>query len=186
MDADMIRFIRQEIKREVNVILAGQAGVTTQESEDIQNLFPGSPTIPARPVMHPYGFTSRAKQGTISVTARHGDHVGNRIILGHRDSERPDDFEEGEVVLYNQFGLQMRLLEDRILIGSADSDKNAVLGPDLQAMLSTVLQAIAEHVHIGNLGYNTSPPVNASLFNAQKASPVDDGGLLSDKIFIEK
>jgi phage gp45-like len=106
MNADEARFIRQEIARQLNVILSGQAGDNSSiETETIDNLFPGSPSIADRPVMHPYGFASRAPTGTIAVTAKHGADAQNRMVLGHRDKVRKLlDLSEGDAVIYSSDG----------------------------------------------------------------------------------
>lgn len=104
-DSDTIRLVRQEIKRQLITILSGQAGANDQvETETIDNMYPGSPSIPDRPVMHPYGFASRAPVKTIGVTGRQGDDPTNRIVLGHRDSKRPKDIGAGDVVIYSHNG----------------------------------------------------------------------------------
>jgi len=75
-----------------------------------------------------------------------------------------------------------------------------VLGTVLQTLLSNVLDKlkelsdqIANHTHIGNLGYATSVPLTAAEFLVleadflgYKVSPVDDALVLSDIAFTEK
>src|SRR6516165_6047056 len=99
MDAELLRVIRKEVARQVNIILAGNSSNASNISEDVNNLYPGMPQIPQRPVMHPYGLVSASPDGTTQVTARVGDHPGNRMILGHRDPARPS-VNKGEVQLY--------------------------------------------------------------------------------------
>jgi len=72
-----------------------------------------------------------------------------------------------------------------IKLGSENSVENLVLGQVFQAMMSTVLNLIAVHIHTSSLG-PTGPPHNAALFQAQKTSPIDDGLILSDYAFTEK
>lgn len=103
------RFVRDEIKRQLNIILTAQAGSNDNETETIENLFPGSPSIPERPVMHPYGFASRAPSKTLSVVAKHGADPSNRMILGHRDKNRPTDLEAGEAIIYSEDGNRIKL-----------------------------------------------------------------------------
>lgn len=86
-------------------------------------------------------------------------------------------------------------------VGSlVDPTENIVLGQVLKTLLSEILaelalqaQNIIEHTHTGNYGVETSPPLNAtdfsdnkSVFEAKKASPVDDELMLSDIFFTEK
>lgn len=183
--SEILSLLRREIRREINIILSGQAGTNTQFVETIENMLGGMPNIKDRPVMHPYGFVSRAPRGTISVVGRQGEHFGNRIILGHRDGNRPS-LEEGETILYNQFGRAVKVLTNKILIGDDDSTENVVLGQVFKTMMSTVLEALAVHLHVGNLGYYTGVPNNADVYSDQKASPVDDEAILSDESFARK
>lgn len=185
-DADQTRFIKQEIERQLNVILTGSAGANDQFKETISNQFPGMPDIPDRPVMHPYGLASRAPRGTLSVTARMGEHIGNRMTIGHRDKNRPE-LAEGEAILYNQFGQQIYLKEGEIHIGSKAADEPFVLGNVFKTMMDALLQAVLAHTHQSNVpSAPTGPPLNAPAFQAIKDSPIDDGAILSDEIFGEK
>ena len=64
------RLIRDEVKRQLNIILSGAAGANglgprTRLSSAYTQVLHRSP---ARPVMHPYGIASRAPAGTIQVT----------------------------------------------------------------------------------------------------------------------
>lgn len=187
MDSEIISFIRQEIKKQVNIILSGSSGVNTTTTENIRELFPGMPTITNRPVMRPWGYASRAPQGTIQVVARQGEHFGNRVVLGHRAKDIPEDLAEGESILYDSTGRQIRVKDGVIKLGSSASAENLVLGKVFQEMMSTVLQAIAEHVHVTSApGFPTSEPTNASTFTDQKNNPVDNGNVLSDISFTEK
>lgn len=105
LDSDILRSVRLEVARQLNTILSGQAGANdTVQGETIDNMYPGSPSIPDRPVMHPYGFASRAAKGTISVTGKQGSDPTNRLVLGHRDKMRPTDISEGDVVIYSSDG----------------------------------------------------------------------------------
>lgn len=109
MDAESLRFLREEIKRSLNIILTAVAGANEDtQTEIIQNLYAGSPNTEAKPVMHPYGFVSRAAPQTTSVVIRRGDHPASLMILGHRDGDRPA-VENGETMLYNLDGQMIYL-----------------------------------------------------------------------------
>lgn len=220
VDSELLRAVKQEIARQVNIILSGTAQGNTLDTEDIGDLYPGMATMTGRPIMHPYGMVSRAPQGTISVVARQGEHPGNRLVLGHRDAAKPT-VEEGEVKLYNAQGEiiylkdgEISLTSTAIKLGSEDSDNPLVLGDDLQALLSDVLGQlkilsdhvstlatdVSSHQHPTAAPGPPSPPATAALFVATaanltsdgtafdgfKSSPVDDGALLSEKVFTEK
>ena len=166
MDGETIKFIRQEIAKQVNIILSGVAGTNTQFVEDISNLYPGMPTITERPVMHPFGISSRAPSGTLQVTARQGDHPANRIVLGHRDSARPSPAQAGETILYDANGHVVYLSQSKMQFGSMSSASNMVLGDILQTFLENLLNYILTHTHEGNLGYPTGVPLNAAQFQS--------------------
>jgi phage gp45-like len=125
MDADDISFMRSEIKRQVQLVLFGSAGTNTPMTENIQEMLPGMPTIPDRPVMHSYGFVSRAPQDTISVVIRCGDHAGNRMVIGHRDQFRPPDIAEGECAFYSSKFYQARMGNDHLRMGFTTDNTDA-------------------------------------------------------------
>lgn len=126
MDSETLRFIKEEIQRQLNVILPGRSSNSTTQTEDIEEMFPGMPTITNRPVMHPYGLSSAAPQGTIQVVARNGSHFGNRMILGHRDGSAPSVV-SGEVVLYNQYGGRIELRQNSLTIQRAEMELLEIL-----------------------------------------------------------
>lgn len=101
-----LRKIRNEIKTQLNIILSGSAGANDSiENETINSLYPGTPPIAARPLMHPYGLVSRAPESTIQVTARQGADATNRMVLGHRDKLRAAlGLDEGETCIYSSDG----------------------------------------------------------------------------------
>lgn len=121
MTPDVMRFVRQEIARQLNVILSGVCESTRDvETESIGQLYPGMPTIENRPVMHPYGFASRAPAGTIEVVAKQGADPSNRIVIGHRDAKRPKDIDEGESAIYSKGGWAVTVKNDSVKIASKD------------------------------------------------------------------
>ncbi len=186
MDAELKKEIHNEIKKAINIILSGQTGDNSHEVETIADLFPGMPPIPNRPVMHPFGFGSRATAGTVQVTAKQGDHAGNRIVLGHRDKARPTDLEAGEAVIYSSDGttplLKVYVKKDKILLGSSDSAENLVLGLKyheyLTSFLGNVLDTLttliearlldSTHHHIGFIGIPTAGPIETADMVLQK------------------
>lgn len=84
--------------------------------------------------------------------------------------------------------------------GIGEPAEPLVLGNQMKTLVSFILQTLAtltekvmNHRHMGNLGYPTMPPVTATefleiqqAFTEKKASPVDDGKILSDLAFTEK
>lgn len=178
-DSEARRFMKMEIERQVRIILSGSAGDNNQFSETIENLYPGSPGIPARPVMHPYGIVSRAPRGTLQVTARQGEHSGNRLILGHRDANRPA-LEEGETAVYNVAGYQVRLNKASVTIGKGGVFETMVVGETLAQLLGDLIELLAMHTHSnGNEGAPTGAPLEAADFTQLKTQNIDNGKILA-------
>lgn len=186
IDSEIQSYIQREITKQVLIILSGQAGANDSQSENIDNLYPSMPSITGRPVMHPFGMVSRAPNGTISVTARQGDHPGNRMVLGHRDSNRPT-VNEGEVILYNQFGQQIYLESGKIHIGKKSTSDPAVVGNELKAFLISLIGWLLTHTHVTSApGAPTSPPQETADLNSIKSDNVTNDKILSQEVFIEK
>lgn len=200
MESELIRFIRREIARQVQIVLSGETDGNTTQTENIGQLYPGMPTIEGRPVVHPYGMVSRAPNGTIQCNVRQGEHLGNLVVVGHRDKARPD-LEQGEVMLYNELGEKIYISKgvvrtttpkivdeaDDIRLGSEGAEENFVLGQVFKTFAQTLLTQLAAETHVSGLpGYPTSVPQNAVQYNNLKATPIDDDAILSDKIFGEK
>lgn len=176
LDPETRRMINREIRRQLQIITSGEAGATTMLVEDIVNMYPGMPTITKRPVVHPYGFASRAPQGTLSVTAQQGDHPGNKIVLGHRDGNKPA-VNEGESVQYSLGGYRVVCKNGELFVGKGDELEHVVVGETLKALLISLIQHIIAHTHIGNLGVETGPPLNEADFQDDM-----DNFLSNDKI----
>ncbi len=149
MDSVQKRFIQEEIKRQINILLTGAAGETTATTETINSMFPGMPAITARPIMHPFGLASRATQGTPSVVGRGGDHFGARFTMGHLDPARPTDIGSGETVLYNEFGQRIYIRDGEIQIGSESSENPMVLGDILQDFIRDLWELIQGSPQVG-------------------------------------
>lgn len=163
LDQETRAEIKREIEKNLNIILSGLAGVNTMTAEDITDWFPNAPTITQRPVMHPYGFSSRAPLKTLQVVGQQGSHPGNKLVLGHRDAAAPS-VSVGESVQYSVGGYQVVCKNSEILIGKGGVYERAVVGDTLVALLTAILDAVVAHTHLGNLGYPTGVPINASDF----------------------
>ncbi len=182
---DIRSLIKQELRSQINVLLYGEAGSTSQLTETINNMYAGMPGITNRPVMHPYGLVSRAPKGTTSVVGRVGDHIGARLVMGHRDTNRPE-LNEGETIIYNSFGQSIYLENGKIHLGTKSSNNPLVLGNDLKALLIELITAIKAHTHIDSIGGITQVPLNVGDFTSAQSGNVDNDKILSDKHFTEK
>jgi len=124
--------------------------------------------------------------------------------LTDKEDILPEMLVEGHTVVRSVPGKKLYMGGDKTLVqkvGSlTDPTENVVLGQVLKQLLSDILaelallsQNIIEHTHIGNLGFETTTPINDSdfsdnkvVFESKKASPVDDELILSDIFFTEK
>ncbi len=169
--SDILRLIRTEITKTMNVILPGAAGENaTVVAEDIKSMYPGMPTQTQRPVAHPYGFVSRAPADCIQVVGRNGHDPSNRLVLGHRDGDRPVDLESGEAVLYSLAGYQVRAGAAGVtVIGPDGGTQSLVQGDLLAALLIEVLNLLASHTHAGN----GAPPTEGPQFTQLVAENLD-------------
>lgn len=175
-EAELKRWVKQEIARQVAVITSGQSGENADvQSEDIENLYPGSPTIPKRPLMHPYGFASRAPKGVIQVTAKVGEGPTNRMILGHRAKDRPADIEEGESLIYSEAGYKIVAHKDGIRIHKGSEKYSLLLGEDVITFIAALVDLIVAHTH----GPPGTPPTNAGDFTQLKTNDLASTTLLS-------
>lgn len=185
MTPEMRREIRKEVAKQVYVILAGMVGTNTNQTEDILSTYPGAPPIPSRPVMHPYGIVSRAPTGTIQVVSRVGEHPGAKMVMGHRDANRPN-VNQGETQLYNQFGQAIYLKNGEVCIGIAEANDPVLLGNENVAFFKNFMTLFMNHTHIGNLGAPT-PLATSDQSTAEQylSSPIGDNSLVSSYIFTD-
>jgi phage gp45-like len=142
----MIGAIRKEVRRQLNIILSGAAGSNAStENETINALYPGSPQISDRPVMHPYGLASRAPAGKIQVTARQGSDPQNRIVLGHRDDLRSGlGIESGETMIYASDGKTVLASIKLGSTGVAMKAKTFSVTNDTTELLASVVQCLLD------------------------------------------
>jgi hypothetical protein len=124
-----------------------------------------------------------------------------------KDDPYPEQLEQGHSVVKALPSKKMYMGSDtKTFIGKAlnvDLTENLVLGQQLKTLLVALLSElkslsdnIASHTHIGNLGFETSPPQqeiaggvfsdHGAFFDDKKSSPVEDEVILSDIVFTEK
>lgn len=177
IDPYVMRTIRNEIKKQMYVLLQGISGNAdpTKWTEDIEQIYPGSDTITERPVAHPFGFVSRAPRGTMQIVARMGDHPNNRMVLSHRDGERPTDLDDGTSKIYSIAGFQVYAGEDGVYVGKGSATEPLILGTVANEFFGALLDLIVAHVHPGP----GSPPNNAADFTQLKTQTIETDSLLS-------
>ncbi len=183
-EAQIRKIIKDELAVHLQIISSGEAGTNTTTTEDIASLFPGMPTLTARPIMHPFGFISRAVKGLISVTAQQGNHPGNKMTLGHRDKYAPS-VDVGESAIYSSSGYIVKCAGGKIQVGKNGTFQTVVCGENLAACLTAIISAIVAHTHpyidtgaIPPLS-ETQPPTNAADFTSAQSSFIDNNNILA-------
>lgn len=118
------------------------------------------------------------------------DHAFVIRRLTSKEDKIPVQAASGDTVIFALTGKKSHLLSDTKVNlgrgGESEPDENLVLGQVLKEFLSDFLTLFANHTHTGNLGYLTTPPMNASEALALKSSPVENEDILSDVAFTEK
>lgn len=176
MDAHDWAMVRKEIARACSVILHGRTAETQVDdapsTESVDDCPPGAPTIEGRPVMHPYGLASRAKANTTAVIARVGDHPANKMIIGHRDKDRPALENEGDVALYDMHGNVLMLRDTDPYIDTGDR-KFSVGGKDLgDDLLGAIAALVKQELEALRSTINTNKTIYGALTMPSGMGPV--------------
>lgn len=136
-------------------------------------------------------FTFPVVNDLVLVACPDGEQEEALVIrrLTSKEDRIPVQAATGDTVVKAINGKRNHVLSDTMILlgrGTGDATENIPLGQVLKGLMSAFLAATAAHKHIGNLGFLTAPPDNASEFDALKASPVEDEAMLSDLSFTEK
>lgn len=187
IEAEVKRYIDQQIAQALNLITSGQTSKAAIHTEDIAALYPGLTTLTARPIMRPYGFVSRAPAGTISVTAQQGSHPGNKMTLGHRDKNAPS-VDVGESRMYSLGGYNIVVKNGEIYLGKGEVLEHMVVGETIKEFLIALVTAIVSHTHtfmyLPGPGPTPVPgitlvPDNAAAFTQAQADYLDNDKILA-------
>lgn len=184
-ESDVITLVRKILRKELVPTLMGVLVSNQDQLRITMQRFASEGSIPNLRNIQPFGVASRAPAGTALLVSPVGNDPSHLNVIGAFDANRPS-LEDGESMLYDAYGHIVYLSQSKMQFGSKSSSENMVLGQVFKTMMDTLLTAIATHTHIGNLGYQTTPPDNAADFTNLKASPIDDDAILSDKAFTEK
>lgn len=109
--------------------------------------------------------------------------------LTSREDKIPVQAVNGHLVLKTLAGKKAFISSDtevNLVRGDNPGNERLVLGDTFKTAYSQHLGIDEVHTHIGNLGYPTFPPDQASQYAAIKASPVDNANMLSDISKTEK
>ncbi len=167
-EGEVISLIRSELKKSLTIIFAGVTADNTKTHEGVDQLYGSQGKNESIPQIRPYGYASRAPAGTIAVVAKTSYDPRSKILLGHRDIS-PPAMEQGETVVYDAYGHQIRLEQSAMRFGSATSANPMVLGTETMAFFRAVINAFldAPQVCITPLGSGVlDPSIRVALTQA--------------------
>ena len=164
------------------------------ENETINQLYSGMGQTQPRPVMHPFGMASKAPVDTLNVAVKSGHHVGNRMVIGHRDKLRPKDVKDGEISIYSSDGKtvlrRIDVSSDKITVGSKEADEPLVLGNVQKEFQEDWIKAWLEAPSIGVcvLGPVFLSPAIRAKFEGflAKFITAEDTNIISQENFTER
>lgn len=135
-----------------------------------------------------FQFPSKNDLVMVAFTDGHEDNAFIIRRLTSKVDKIPMQAINGHLVLRALSGTKTFLNSDTEvhLTRDGEGDEALVLGNTFKEAYSAHLQIDATHGHIGNLGYNTSPPAEMQDYLDIKDSPVDDESMLSDLAKTEK
>lgn len=172
--SELQAMIRAEISAALNIVRNGQVRNAGKDTEDVETSFPGAPTITGRPRVEPFGLTSRAPDGSLSVSLRCGAHPGSIYVIGHRYASRPT-VEVGEACLYSADGYQVIARVDRLSMRFGDTEQTMVLGEDAVAFLTDLISLLVAHTHAAP----GAPPTNAASFTQLSEANLANDAILA-------
>lgn len=178
MDAETIKYIRMEVRRQMNVLLGAKSSGSDGTKESVVDAFPGYGNQPNRPIVAPYGFASRAPDGTKQMTGRVGDDPASRVVLGHMAQDRPA-VDDGEAAIYSSAGYKIRVFKDKIQVAKGGDFETVPVGETLRDFLKALIEIYVAHTHEGNLGYETTPPDNFADAEQLKTENLDNDKILA-------
>lgn len=184
--SQLSRNIRDEIAKQLNILVYGVSGAANQDTENIRSLFSANAEMTEKTSVKPYGLSSAPLPGVRSLVARIGEHKNSRVVIGHVDQDRPET-SAGNTVLYNAYGAKFRLDALEIRLGSEDADEPLVLGNVLLDFLDQLITAIQSLTVICSApGNSSSPPINVAQFEALRAQFITLQTLISSSVFTQK
>jgi hypothetical protein len=153
---------RKEIRNYINMLLInGISDDGTTEDQAFNSQQTAGDTQKKRPVVHPFGFVSRAPSGKNCVLGQFGENIGARVVLGFRDANRAkkDYLEVGECEIYSEPATPFEnsekvvLKKDKVLLGSENAENPLVLGDILMNLFTELFDLFGQ---MGQ-GLTTSP-----------------------------
>ncbi len=184
-DSDIIRLIKQTVTDMLAPILMGAVVSNDTQTRSTVQRFNSEAPIPGLRNIQPFGVSSKALPQTSALIIPIAGDPSHLNMVGHFDEAKPTG-QDGETLLYDAYGHIIYLSQTKMQFGSKASAENMVLGQVFKTFMDNLLTQLQNETHIGNLGYETSVPVNAPQYEALQESPIDDDAILSDKAFTEK
>ena len=180
-ESEIIQLVKRVVAEAIAPILMSTVTKNTDQFRTSVQRFPSDPGVNGLRNIQPFGLSSRAPAGTSALVVPVSGDASHLNVVGHFDANKPSE-NDGETILYNAFGQMVYLSDGKLQFGSKASANPMMLGDLVQTLLSNFLELYIAHSHAAP-GY---PPTNAADATTLKASPVDDGTLVSDKAFTEK
>jgi hypothetical protein len=142
IEPEIQRLIQNEIRRSMNAIIMAECAASEDKNNtQIRNAYGCAALSDKFPIASTYGVASRAPEGVLAVLGRVGEHPASRIILSHHDVNKPD-LQDGETVLYNADGQQIRLETGKVKIGGAGASEPLVLGNVAMEFLGKIVDML--------------------------------------------
>lgn len=180
-ESEIIQLVKRVVAETLAPILMSTVTKNQDQFKTNVQRFPSDPGVNSLRNIQPFGLGSRAPSGTSAIVIPVNGDASHLNVVGHFDSGRPT-MNDGETILYDAHGHMVYLSESKMQFGSKASANPMMLGDLTQTLLSNFLELFIQHSHAAP-GY---PPTNAADATTIKASPVDDGTLVSGKAFTEK
>lgn len=177
-ESEIIALIKRILRKEIAQILMGTITSTNDSQRGSMQRFATEGQIGGLRMIQPYGFACRPPAGTpalISPVASDPTHLN---IVGQFDLNRPT-LNDGEAIIYNEFGQMIYMENGKIRIGSKTSNHNFFLGDLANTFLGSLIDLIVAHTHAAP----GAPPTNVSDFNNLKSNNISNNSLLSTEVF---
>lgn len=176
-ESDLIRLIRQVVKRELTPLLMAVVTETADAQRLTARRFASDGPIPKIRSIQPAGFASRPKAQVETVLAAIMGDPTNLAALGQFDAARPTIDAEGEAAIYGPDGQLVYLMTGgKVLIGSKDADEPLVLGNVLKSFADALIgeiKGVLSDLETTPAGLTTAPgnPIapNPALVTALQA-----------------
>lgn len=167
---DQLRKVLAPIQRRVMLMVVRSVIILADDSGKVQRLqmqLLADETVDDVDRIQEYGFTSRPLPGAEAVTLAVGGNRDHLVVIATEDRRtRPKDLLAGEVKVYHFLGYNLHFKNSgtaklTALDFTVDTLTTTIgsITPEKVLMGETFVPLYNAHVHVGNLGALTGPPV---------------------------